>query len=380
MKVVVVALCLVLAALPCPAPACSLCGSLQNQQTFRHEIEQAPLVLYGSIANPRFVKNGAPGAGVTDLHVLRELKPHADFDRRKVIELPRYLPVVDPKNPPKFVVFCKFDKGKLNAYHGRAIRSDAVLKYLEGASAFKAKDRTAALLYYFRFLDHEDETIAGDAFLEFARSSDQEVGQVARHLPDKRLRKLLANPKTPGERLGLYAFLLGAVGGDQDAELLRGMILKPSERHVNALDGLLSGYIHLRPRAGWDLATAILADSKRSFSERFAVARTLRFYQGWKPAETRKEVLRCLAVMIPDGEIADLAIDDLRRWKMWDLTGAVLSQHGKASHDSPITRRTIVRYAISCPEPAARQFVSDLRRRDPELIRELEEALAAENQ
>ena len=87
MRLVAVTLLIVVSALPCPALACSLCGSLQNQQTFRQEVEQAPLVLYGSIANPRFVKDGAPGAGITDLHVLRELKPHAQFDKRKIVEL-----------------------------------------------------------------------------------------------------------------------------------------------------------------------------------------------------------------------------------------------------------------------------------------------------
>lgn len=369
-----------LSALPCPAPACSLCGSLRDQQTLRQEMEQAQLVLYGTIANPRFAKNGAPGAGTTDFNVLGEIKPHPQLGKQKRIELPRYLPVIDPKNPPQLVVFCKFDQGKLNAYHGRGVRSGAILKYLEEANALKAKDRTQALLYFFRFLDHDDETIAGDAFLEFARSSDQEVGQVAKHLPAEQIRKLLANPKTPGERLGLYALLLGVVGGDKDAALLKSMILKPTERNVSALDGLLSGYINLRPREGWDIAAGILADGKKSFSERFAVTRMLRFYHGWKPAETRKELLRCLAVMVPDGEVADMAVEDLRRWKMWDLTASVLAQYGKASHSSPITKRTIVRYALSCPEPAARQFVTELRRRDPELVRELEEVLELERE
>jgi len=254
------------------------------------------------------------------------------------------------------------------------------MQYLQGALALPGKDRTRALLYFFNYLDHADETVALDAFLEFARSTDEEVGQVTRHLPPARLRRLLQDPKTPPERLGLYAFLLGAAGGEQDAELLRKLIESPTDRTVSALDGLLCGYIHLRPQEGWNLTVKLLGDSKKSFSQRFAVSRVLRFYLGWKPAESKAQVLRGLDVMLPDGEVADLAVEDLRRWKIWDLTAKVLAQYGKPSHDSPIVRRAIVRYALVCPQPEARRFVDELRRRDPDLIRDLQEGLEIEKQ
>jgi len=38
----------------------------------------------------------------------------------------------------------------------------------------------------------------------------------------------------------LFAFLLGVVGGEKDAEFLKGLIERPTERNRNALDGLLS--------------------------------------------------------------------------------------------------------------------------------------------
>jgi hypothetical protein len=158
------------------------------------------------------------------------------------------------------------------------------------------------------------------------------------------------------------------------------MIERPTERTKGALDGLLGGYISLRPAEGWDLAVAILADQKRSFAERLAVSRTLRFYHGWKPAESRPQVLRALAAMVADGGVADLAIEDLRHWQMWDLTDKVLAQYGKESHAAPITKRTIGRYALTCPLPQARLFVQELRRQDPAMVRELEEALQFEKQ
>jgi hypothetical protein len=365
--------------LPCPAPACSLCdSSLRAQNTFREDMAQAKIVLYGTIANPQFNKKpGAPpGSGTTEFHVLRPLKDDPARAGRKQMELSKYLPVPDPKNPPALVVFFDLKDGQLNPYHGRFVKSEAVLPYLAGVLEFQAKDRTQQLQFYFKYLDDADSVISHDAYLEFARCSDEEVGSIAKHLPADKLKALLQDPKTPTERLGLYAFLLGASGsGKEAAALLRGMIEQPTNRTESALDGLLGGYIHLQPREGWDLAAAILANPKKPLTQRFAVARTLRFYHAWKPAESKQEIERCLAVMLPDGDIADIAIDDLRQWKMWDLTQQVLAQFGKPSHDSPLARRGIVRYALCCPQPAAQQFIARLRQQDPDLVRDVEESL-----
>lgn len=365
--------------LPRSAPACSLCdAALKSQTTLRQEFETANLVLYGTIGNAQWSKKpgSAPGSGSTDLHVLKTLKYDKAFGNRTDLEIPRYLPIVDPKNPPKYLVFCAVQGGKINPYHGRQIDSEAVLAYLGGLTKVIGKDRGEQLTFFFQYVDNADKTISADAFLEFARCNDQEVGEVARHLPAARLRELLLDPKTPTERLGLYAFMLGAGGNDKEAAtLLRQMIENPSDRTAGALDGLLSGYIHLKPREGWDLAAAILADGKKPFSQRFAVSRTLRFYHAWKPAETKGEIERCLAVMLKDGQIADMAIEDLRQWKMWDFTGEILGLYGKASHNSPIAQRNIIRYALCCPLPQAQQFVASVRKQDPETVRELEEGL-----
>jgi hypothetical protein len=372
-----VALTLFLLPLSGRAPACSLCGSLAWRQTLSQEMEPARVVLYGTLANPRFDNSpGAPpGSGLTDFHIARVLRSDPALGNTRSLVISQYLPVLDAKDPPKFVVLCKVSDGKIQPYSGRSIKSEAVLKYVEGALALQGKDRMQALLYYFAFLDHEDETVAADAFLEFARSSDQEVAQIAPRLPPDRLRRLLQDPKTPAERISLYAFLLGTAGTDRDADLLRDLIVRPTDRTAGALDGLLSGYIHRRPREGWDLLVAILGDRKRPFSQRFAASRTLRFFQNSKPAESRPQVLRALEAMLPDGEVADLAIEDLRRWKMWDLTAKVLAQYGRPTHDTPIVRRTIIRYALCCTQPEARQFIANLRRLDPGLVRELEEGL-----
>src|SRR5262249_36163458 len=241
-----------------------------------------------------------------------------------------------------------------------------------------ARDHTRALLYYFDYLEHADKKIGEDAFLEFAKSTDQEIGQIAPKLSAAKLRAWLKDAQTPDYRLSMYAFLLGACGGAEDAALFRTMLQKPTENTMKAFDGILGGYIQLKPDDGWQLALDMLRDPNKDFQVRFAVLRTVRFYYGWKSQESKERVLRGLALAIPQGDLADLAIEDLRRWQLWDLTDDVLAQYGKKSHDAPLMRRAIIRYAMSCPKPRAADFVIQRRRDDAEAVKDVEEGLQQE--
>ena len=356
------------------ARPCTYCDpNFQRRQTLRQDARQAKLVLYGTLGNPRLVGE----RGMTDLNVEHAIKDDAVRDGSKVITVARYVPV-DPKNPPRYVVFCDFVNGKLDPYRGTPVKGPAVVEYLRGSLALDDADRVKLLLYFFKHLDSPDADVALDAFLEMAKANDREIGLIAPKLDPSKLRKLLADPQTPPERLGLFAFLLGACGTKEDATLLATLLTRGDERTSAALSGLLGGYIELRPREGWDLAVRLLQDTKRPYGDRLAVLGTLRFYQTWKPAECRKELLRGLSVVLQQGDMADLAVEDLRRWGWWDLTKLVLAQYDKPSHAAPLVRRSLVRYALCCPTPEAVAFVKQRRAREPDVFREVEEGLQFE--
>lgn len=357
-----------------PAPACTFCqGNPQTASTLRQDVGLAKLVLYGTLVNARLNGTG----GTTDLNIERVLKNDPFIVGKKTVTLSRFIPT-DPKEPPKFLVLCDIFNGKLDAYRGVPIKSPALVDYLKGAMELDPKDRPAALLYFFRYLDHADREVANDAYLEFAKATDQEIGQVARRLDPAKLRKLIQDVQTPANRIGLFAFLLGACGSDADAAFLSNLVKNPTERTTAALDGALGGYIHLRPREGWQLAQDILRDAKRPFPQRCAAIGTVRFYHQWKGKDTEREVLRALAVLLDQGDIADMAIEDLRRWQLWALTPSVLAQYGKKSHDAPIMRRAIVRYALCCPREDAARFLGERRKQEAELVKDVEESLQFE--
>jgi hypothetical protein len=366
--IAIVALLLVICS---PALPCTLCPGQQNVAPLRQVMGQSKLVLYGTLANPKL---GGTTGGTVDLQIESVLKSDPFVAGKKLVTLSKYVPI-DPKSPPKYLVFCDLFNNQLDPYRAYPVKSAAVVDYLRGAADLDPKNTTAALHYFFRYLDHADPDVAGDAYLEFARATDAEVGQVAKKLDPEKLRRLVNNAQTPDSRLGLFAFLLGACGGDREADFLRSLLDKPTERTVKAMDGILAGYIQLRPKEGWQLALGVLRDSQKQFTEREAVLRTLRFFRGWKGDDNKREILEGYRTALPQGDIADLVIEDLRKWQWWDETPRVLSLFGKPSHNAPIMRGTIIRYALSCPQPEAVDFVKKLRQQEPDAVRRQEELL-----
>jgi hypothetical protein len=376
----VVALLLALAlvaVLPCPAPSCSLCNNLQAP-TLREEAghSSARLILAGTLENARLA---AGGSGVTDLRISDVLRKDDWLAGRKVVELPRYLAISDGKNPPQFLVFCDIFKDRLDPYRGVPLRNSESIDYVKKAMALDPIVRVGNLAFFFNYLEHPNPEVAQDAYLEFAKATDAEIGRVAPKLRPDRLREWLKNPQTPQERLSVYALLLGGCGGPAEAELLAGMLNDGTERSTAAYDGLLAGYIHLRPKEGWELAIKSLADAKRPLLVKLGVLRTLRFYHGSQPAESQARVLEAMGVLLPQRDLADIAVEDLRRWKMWELTPQVLALYGKEGYTAPIVKRAIVRYALCCGDRAdAKQFIAERTKAEADLVQEVAESLEYE--
>jgi hypothetical protein len=366
--------CLALAGASTLSRACDLC--IQAGQPLSREVKDAKLVVFGPIAN---AKLGADGiSGTSELRIDATIKSDPQLGELKSITLPHFVPP-DPK--VKYLIFADARRGQLDPYRGIPFNSDRVVRYLKDSPEFpddKAppEKRAQRLLYYFKYLNDPEPDLALDAFKEWAGAGNREVGLVAPQVSADDLRQWLMNPKTPANRLSLYAFLLGSAGKDSDAELLRRLIVAPDERTGSALDGLLAGYIRLRPEEGWKLTEDVITDPKRPFTQKHAILRLLRFYHGYQPAETRAQIVKCSALMLQQQDVHDLMVDQLHAWKIWDLTDQVIAVYAKA--DAPITKRAVCRYLVLCPQPQAKKFLEQLRQMEPKLVRDVEEYLRGE--
>ncbi len=357
-----------------PAPACTFCGdNVRTRPTLRVQYAQAKAVLHGQLKNPRIDQK--TDEGFTDLNIGAALKDDPARGNQNVLVLRSYLPVVGD-TPPDYLVFCGVSEGKL-AVTGGVPSSAAVVEYLKGAVKLDATDAAARLAYFFKHLGSTNAIVAADAFVEFARASDADIVKAAKHFDPAALRKLIADENTPAERLGVFAFLLGVSGGRDDAAFLE-KLLKQSpapERVRESFGGLLAGFVLLDSKNGWAFTTVTLADTNQSYSVRLSTLGTVRFLQATRGAECKAEVLKCCAALLPDGDFADQAVEDLRRWGWWDLSADVFAQFAKPTHSAPIVRRGIVRYALSCPNEDAKKFIAAVKQNDPKLVAAVEEML-----
>jgi hypothetical protein len=362
-----------------PARACNFARIVTPQPpTLHKQVAASQLIVYGHLEDIRKTLD----FGNADLVITSVLKDHPALRNRRRLRLPRYLyirdHIEDPKNPPRLLVFVAVSQGKLDYYRG-LVAGPGLLDYLKGLQAIDVKDRVKLLRYCFDYLDHPDVLVRRDAYREFIESADGEIRQVAKRLPGARLRRWLMDPRTPLERRNLYGFLLGNGGGDLDADLLRGLLDKLGRQDGSMQRyGLLTGYVLLRPREGWAYVRGLL-DPTGEFQLRLMGFRAIQFLHSTRPGMVpQKDLLAGLQILLYQGDFADLPIEYLRGQRCWELTGQILPLYNRESHQAPFMRRAILRYAVQCPGPQAREFVAGVRRDNAELVAETEELLKLE--
>src|SRR5262249_28160724 len=141
---------------------------------------------------------------------------------------------------------------------------------------------------------------------------------MAAKLPADKVARWLKDEKTPAFRYGLYASMLGHCGRPEHAEVLRAMLDDPEKRVITGVDGILAGFILLKPREGWEYTAAILKDGKQEFLRRYAALRAVRFFHDSRPdVIAKKDLVAAVAPLLEQDDIVDLVIEDLRRWQCW---------------------------------------------------------------
>jgi hypothetical protein len=358
------------------ASACPFCSE-ERGPTLVGDFNQAAMVLVGTFSNPMLGKGGLED-GTTDFTIEHVLKSNDIIKNKKMLTLPRYLPNAK-KN--QFVVFCDVYKGNIDPYRGVEVQPGSdLVKYLTGAVSLKEKSSAERLRYCFDFLNSTEFDVAIDAYREFAKADYKEYKDMAKKLPPGTIAGWLRDPKTPPYRYGLYASLLGHCGTREDGKLLRQMIDDPEKRKGSGIDGLLAAYLMLDLKEGWSYLTALLANSNEEFLLRYAGLRTLRFLWDQRPDLVgKKDLVQGMKLLLSQNDMADFAVEDLRKWHQWEMTDQVLDLYGKKGYDIPVIRRAILRFALQSPQTRAAAFVREQRQRDGDWVKDTEELLKLEN-
>ena len=383
------------------AAACPFCSA--QGQTLSGEVNQADFIVLGTLSNAQRDKNDFT-RGTTDLSIDVVVKPHEFLKGKTKLIIPRYVPI-DPKaGNGKFLLFCSlfarqsdfaaaavastaslgtFGNAQIDAYRGETVRQDSKLaEYLKGAIEVRSKDSTTRLRYFFDYLDNGDLTISSDALNEFGYADYKEVRDLATKIPADKVLKWLTDPNTSPSRFGLYGLLLGHCGKKEDAKTIHALLSQPDRAYSSGLDGMLAAYVLLDKAAGWDYAMGLLKNPKNDFPIRYAGLKLMRFFYEFRPdVVPQKDVIEGMKLLAAQADMADLPIEDLRKWGQWQLTPFVLAFTKEPSHNSiPIVRRSILRFAIASPanQTEAKAYVEEIRKQDPDRVKFVEQTLMDE--
>ena len=349
--------------------ACPFCSE-ERGPTLVGEFDKAQLVILGHFVNPRI----APGTDreESDFIIEKVMKADNSLKGKTKLVLPKHI-----QSKSQFLLYGEVYKGQIDPYRGVEITPGSdLVKYLEGAMALKGKSAQERLRYCFDYLVSAETEVSLDAYREFAQADYKDYKEMAKKLSPDVLAKWLQDPKTPPYRYGLYASLLGHCGGPEHGKILRAMIEDPEKRKSSGLHGLMAAYTMIEPTVAWEYVGKTLKDAGQPFLVRYAALGTARFLWSERPDLVEKsELVKGLLPVLMQPDIADFVIEDLRKWKRWETTDQVLDLYTKESHDLPIIRKSILRYALMCPEKRAVEFVRERRKMDAELVKDTEELL-----
>jgi hypothetical protein len=258
---------------------------------------------------------------------------------------------------------------------------DRAVEYIRklGELSEKGPERLA---FFQGYLEDEDETLARDAYDEFAVAPYADVRGLREKMDPAKLLEWIENPKVQANRRRLYATMLGVCGSKEDAarigRILSGEGLSPEQTEARSgLDALIACYVALEGPAALDLVDRLFLDRSSAdgtprevpFTETYAAVMALRFLGEESDLVPRERVLASLRLLLQEPKLADLVIADLARWQDWSAVDRLVTLFKEAKADNIFVREPIVNYLRACPLPEAAAAITELEQIDPEAVR-----------
>jgi len=371
---------LALGSLPRPAAACPFCSAVSL--TFAQEIAQSQAAVIARLVE-------APAEGALKLRADGPL-PKGRFEVVEVLKggdlvteaghsgpdgTPIETIMLDRKPVGGLHLLMAVEPPKLVWSTPIAV-SDRAVDYIRRLATLpeKGPDRLA---FFQQYLEDADETLARDAYDEFAVAPYDDVRGLESRMDAAQLLAWIENPKVASNRRRLYATMLGVCGSKADAAritaILAGEGYDGDKAEVRSgLDALIACYVTLEGATGLDLVDRLfLPGGKRDvpFTETYAAVMALRFLGEESRDVPRERVLASLRKLLDEPKLADLVIADLARWQDWSVVGRLEQLFTDATDDNIFVREPVINYLKACPLPEADAAVKRLAAIDPEAVR-----------
>lgn len=250
--------------------------------------------------------------------------------------------------------------------------------------------KSKRLAYYLKFLETSNKFIADDAYNEFALAAFDDVIPLVDKLPLDKLRKWLADPKTPRTHLGLYGILLGLAGMPKDADLLKSAFINKRNEYSLGVEGIITGYLLLQGSDGVrTLEKQVLQKPDAGADVVYPVLQALDLV--WTYGRDRvpeTDLIHAMRILLDNPTVRDFAVVGLSRWKDWASTQRLIEMYEAGGPDTDNLRRNIIAFMLNAaqattdvdgtPQPVpqaglAKAFLDKVRANDPEAIEKVEQ-------
>ena len=345
----------------CMVSACPFCSSLPH--TISDDLEES---IAAVIASPEFLHATTDGTLMYRMRITKVIKGHHTLEE-SYIELSPSQEIASDRS--FWLVGYGEDDNEIGWATPREISPDGVT-YLAGLKNLPEQG-PRRLEYFLRFLQHEDEFIASDAYNEFAEASMQDIVSLKDKLDRKFILSQLRNPSLPIHQRRLCWTLLSQCGTPVDMrmfnESLKQRQLDPTYRP--GMDAAISCFISLGgERALSRIDRDYLSNPEADTSDCFAAISAIRVHGTELKQIPRHRLAKSLHYLLDRPDMADMVIPDLARWEDWSAIDKVVDLFQQATEQTVLLKPTSVLYLKNCPLPAAKAALETLRKVDPTAV------------
>lgn len=345
--------------------ACPFCSAVS--QTFSEEMTTMDAVVIAELVQP------PPPPGPNDSG--KEL-PKAKFKVSKVLKGET---LVKPDQLIETIYFGDAKKGApflVMAVDPQNLMWSTPLLITERGRDYMAslltlpKEGAARLEFFQRYLEDPDESLARDAYDEFAKAPYSAVIELKPKMHHDQLVSWIRDPNIPASRRRLYLTMLAVCGGPKDVPMLEEM-LKSEDRVAKAgLDALVASYLTLKGPAGMPLVEDLfLKNDKAEYADTYAAIMAIRFHGSETDVIPRERLIAGLRHMLDRPQLADLVIPDLARWEDWESMDKMVQLFKTADEKSSWVRVPVINYLRACPKPEAKKCIEELEKIDPAAVK-----------
>jgi hypothetical protein len=323
-------------------------------------------VVFGALAAAR-----AGGAGA-DFDVETTIKANAAVQGRTV----HFSRAISGEPGAKRLVFARIEHTRIRPYRVLSLHSIELVNYLKDSVRLQGAPRIERLRHFFKHLDDANADIADDAYKAYSKFYAAELAEGAAAFDLVKLRKWILDPKTPPQRRGLFALLLGMAGGPDEKAFLAKLASDPPTALKDNLDGLLGGLAMLDRDRALALALDYLNSPRGDVSSRRSGLNAITFIVTEFPRADAEPIYRRMLAAVDFPDVGDLVVDELRKGSFFSAAPKTLARAESSASQS--VSGAVVRFALACPTPEARAFIARLRKTNPQSIVDAEQALRME--